>query len=146
MAESDRKNRGDLSALVVAVACGKPLKLAAAMAGMSERTARRRLKDAAVKAKVEAARGELVKAALGRLASDMTEAAGVLRDLLGSSLEQIKLAAARSILGLGGDLWSRVDLNVRLDGQEARLAEIEGKLNLKRRPAREEPERTADEG
>jgi hypothetical protein len=87
--------------LAAAVAAGKTNEEAAALAGVSKRTVTRRLTDAAFRAEVTRLRGEMISQATGRLAEGMTWAALVLRTLLTSNAEGIRLRAAAKILDSG---------------------------------------------
>src|SRR5262245_57841916 len=71
---------------------------AAAAAGMSERTAYRRLAQPGFRQKVAEVRGRLVARAHGRLAAGMTEAADALRGLVASRDECVRHQAARTLL------------------------------------------------
>jgi hypothetical protein len=86
-------------ALIAALAAGGNAAAAARQAGVNERTVRRRLADPAFRARVDEARAELVRAAIGRLATIGTLAADKLQDLIGNARsEQVQLGAARAAL------------------------------------------------
>jgi hypothetical protein len=102
----------------VAVASGQTLRAAAGAAGVSERTAARRWADPNFRVRVNELLADMTRCALGRLADSMGEAATKLRELLSAEADTVKLAAARSILQLGVDLRTAVEL-------EDRLAEVE---------------------
>jgi hypothetical protein len=65
----------------------------------------------------------MVDKALGRLADAMTEAADVLRNLLASEDERVRLPAARALLELGVKLRESVELEERLAALEERLGD-----------------------
>jgi hypothetical protein len=86
-------------ALITALAAGGNVAAAARHAHVSERTVRRRLQDPAFRARVDEARGELVRAAVGRLAAVGALAADKLHALIGNAKsETVQLGAARSVL------------------------------------------------
>ena len=111
-------NNDDL--LAAAMASGKTIAQAAAEAHVSERTAKRRSTDPAFRAKVSALRGEVVSAALGRLADGMSDAASKLRDLLNAEAETVRLGAARSLIELGLKVREAVELEERVRVLEER--------------------------
>jgi hypothetical protein len=96
VAGSGKKNCDD--AIVTALAAGGNVASAARHAGVHERTVERRLKDPAFRARVDEARAEMVRAAVGRLAAVGALAADKLHALLGAKAESVQLGAARSIL------------------------------------------------
>jgi len=116
MAGSGRKNADE--ALAAALAGGRTVSEAATAAGVSPRTAYRRLQDAAFQARVRAIRDEMVGAAAGRLSEAMASAALVLRNLLVSSNESVKCRAATRIIELGLKVTELHEL-------EQRVAELE---------------------
>jgi hypothetical protein len=76
MADNGRKKRDD--ALALALAAGQTVRDAAAAAGVSERTATRRLTDPGFRKRVAALRAELVQAAVARLQSSVGQAVDTL--------------------------------------------------------------------
>jgi hypothetical protein len=84
--------------LVVALAGGASAATAAAQAEVSARTVCRRLRDSAFRARVDEARAELVRQAVGRLAEAGGLASDTLRVLVESGKEATRLGAARGIL------------------------------------------------
>jgi hypothetical protein len=119
MAGNGRRNADE--ALAVAIASGRTLRDAAAGAGVSERTARRRHEDTAFRARVVELRGAMLQQSLGRMAGGMAEAADVLRGLLKADSESVRLGACRAMLELGVKLRETVDHAERLQALEARL-------------------------
>jgi hypothetical protein len=86
--------------LLLALAAGASPATAAKQAGCSERTVRRRLEDAAFRARVSAMRSELVEKAVGRLATLGTIAADELHRLIQNGKDDnVKLGACRAVLG-----------------------------------------------
>ena len=109
-------------ALALAIAGGQTLRDAAASAGLSERTARRRWDDDAFRRRVAEMRGEMVNRALGQLADGSTEAAATLRSLLADGTPPaVRLGAARALLELGSKLRESVELANRVDELERLL-------------------------
>jgi hypothetical protein len=97
VAGSGKKNCD--GAIVTALAAGGNVASAARHAGVHERTVERRLKDPAFRARVDEARAEMVRAAVGRLAAVGTLAASRLQDLVDNAKsETVRLGAARAIL------------------------------------------------
>jgi hypothetical protein len=91
------------SALVAALAAGMTYADAARVAGVSERTARRRMEDEPFRSQVTAARGDLVQRAVGRASDSLVEAVETLQDLMRSaSSESARLGAARALLDFVG--------------------------------------------
>src|SRR5262245_10582637 len=99
MAENGCRKGED--AFLLAVASGKSVREAAALADISERTGTRRMADPHFRGLVSDLRSRMVQQALGRLAEASTEAADTLRALLRAEGETVRLGAARSILEIG---------------------------------------------
>jgi hypothetical protein len=89
--------RGD-ELLLRALAAGSSVEDAARTAGVSVRTAYRRLADPVFSRKLAEARDELIAAALTELVQSASEAVATLRGLLGASDERVRLGAAKSTL------------------------------------------------
>ena len=106
--------------IIVALAGGQTVQAAARAAGVGESTVFRRLRDAAFRGAVAAARAEVTARALGKLAAASTAAASTLRKLLNAESEAVKLSAARSILELGTKLREAVELEQRIVALEAK--------------------------
>ena len=120
MSEIGRR-KGD-SGLVAALAGGATVRDAARSAGVSERTAHRRLEDAAFARRVAEARAELIAQAVGTLADASTVAASTLRGLLKAESESVRLGAARSILELAVKLRESEELERRIAALEEQTA------------------------
>jgi hypothetical protein len=125
MAARGRKNTD--AALALALASGLTVGAAARRAGVGERTAYRRLADAAFRARVAALRGEMVERALGRAARGMSAAADTLRQLLKADKESVRQGAARALLELTVRLRESVELEERLAALEAQVQARPGK-------------------
>jgi hypothetical protein len=97
VAGSGRKNAD--AALVAGLAAGLSVARAAERAGVSERTARRRLQDDAFKARVERARVGLLDKVVARLTALGATAVRTLNDLMKAGVgDNIRLGAARATL------------------------------------------------
>ena len=112
MAAGGRKTADN--ALAVALASGMTVAAAAHVAGVSERTAHRRLADAAFARRVTEIRGEMVSRAVGRMTRGMTAAANTLLALLEAADERVRLGAAKAVLELGVKLREATELEARL--------------------------------
>ncbi|MBN9523302.1 hypothetical protein J0H58_33115 [bacterium] len=108
-------------ALAAALASGRSVNDAAASAGVAERTAFRRLTDAAFKARVSALRGDMVATAAGRLADGMAAAVDVLRGLLADPDPHVRHKAAAKLI----ELTVRVREQVEIEDRLARLEALE---------------------
>jgi hypothetical protein len=122
VAHRGRRNADE--ALAAAVASGQTLRDAAAAIGIGERTATRRMADAAFCRRVAELRADMVRRSLGRMADGMSEAADVLRGLLADGIPPaVRLGAARSMLELTVKLREAVELEQRLAALEQQLEE-----------------------
>ena len=121
MAEIGRRKGDD--ALLLALAAGKTVREAARAAGISERTATRRVADPAFRRRVAELRAEMVSLALGKLADGMSDAAGTLRKLLKAKGESVRLGACRAMLEMGVKLRESVELEAQLTALESKLIE-----------------------
>ena len=92
--------RGD-NLLLVALVGGATVRDAAGKAGLSERTAHRRIDDPGFQQRLESARSEARQEALGQLTSASTEAVTTLRELIKNGPPAVRLGASRAILDLG---------------------------------------------
>ena len=117
MARRDTKNAGGV--LLAALAGGATHQEAATQAGVSERTAYRRLEDPAFRQQLAEARGALITRAVGRLARDCAAAAATLAALLKANSETARLGAARSILELAVKMRESEELEARVTALEA---------------------------
>jgi hypothetical protein len=104
--------------LLIALAEGRNLTTAAAQAGVSLATAKRRWAEPAFRAKVAAAQDEIIDSALRSLAASAEAASLTIRSLLGKgTADTVRLAASRTILD-----------HIRDRDLDARLAKIEETL------------------
>jgi hypothetical protein len=120
VAHRGRENADE--ALALAIAQGQTLRRAAEAAGVSERTAGRRIKEAAFRRRVAELQAEMVSRATARLTAGMADAAAILLKLMNSKSESIQLAAARSLLDYGRAFRELGEISERLAALEA-LAE-----------------------
>lgn len=109
-------------ALVTALAAGKPVIEAAALAGMSERSAWRRIADPDVPRAVRELRTRMVERAVGRLTDGLSDAVDTLRISLTSETEAIRLRAATAILDQAAKWRVAEELDQRVAALEAALA------------------------
>jgi hypothetical protein len=113
MAKQRRKKAEE--SLLQALACGATVEGAAGKAGVSQRTAYRRLADPSFKRRLQELRADMVQ----RMASALTAAGGeavrALLELLRSSLPgAVRLGAARSVLEIGLRLREATETDERL--------------------------------
>jgi hypothetical protein len=118
-------NRKGEVALLTALAAGSTITDAAEQAGISERTAHRRLADPEFRRRAQAARADLIQRALGKLAANAGDAVDTLGALLCARSESAPLGAARTILEVGNKLRESVELEQRLADLEQRFASEE---------------------
>jgi len=95
--KNEGRNRSD-ELLLTRLAAGATVEQAANAAGLSARTAYRRLADPAFTRRLAQARDELISSALGELVECASEAVATLRALLSASDERVRLGAAKSTL------------------------------------------------
>ena len=114
---------GGEAPLIAALAGGASVADAAKLAGVSEATVFRRLRDDGFKQQVAEARAEMLSRAVAMLTSASVEAVETLRSLLGSPLDFARLSAARTILEVGSKYREQLDLAERVASLEAQLAE-----------------------
>lgn len=117
---------GGKTAFVLAVAAGKTMTEACALAGVSTRTGRRYLADPTVKREVRELRALMIGEAVGVTAQNMAKAARSLAELLDSPNPMVKLHASRLMLEAGGRLWERMDLAEQVAEIQAKLGMAEG--------------------
>jgi hypothetical protein len=114
---SGSRRRAD-PALIAALIEGKTVVDAAKAAGISEATARRRIKEPEIRAQITEGQAEIVEAAINTLTASAQLAALTIRTLLGRAApDSVRLAAAKEILSA-----------VRGRDLDARLAKIEETL------------------
>ena len=116
VADSGSPLGGDSFAL--AIASGTSVREAAASAGVSERTAYRRLGDPAFRRRVSEIRASFLNQAVGLLSEAANEAVSTLKALLTARAESVRLSAARAILELGPKLREQAELEERVTALE----------------------------
>jgi hypothetical protein len=109
--------------LIGLLANGHTVVYAAKEAGVSERTAFRRLQDPVFRRRVQDIRREALERATAMLGTAASSAVGTLVKLLDGESEMARLGAARSILEFGCKLRESLSLEQRLAELEERLAE-----------------------
>jgi hypothetical protein len=116
VAGGDRSRADTL--LVAGLAAGQSVEAAARQAGVSERTARRRLGDPTFQRALAEARRVVLAQALGVLVDASTAAARALRALLDAEGESIRLRAAVAILDAARAHVELDDLAQRVEALE----------------------------
>lgn len=117
------KGRKTDEALLLALACGGTIESAARKAGVSPRTAHRRLDDPRFRKRLNQMRAELVERAMGMLTGAALEAVKTLVELQNvAQPAAVRLGAARSILEYGLKLRDAADMAERITALEEQLA------------------------
>lgn len=117
-AVSARERQDEL--MRAALATGATYAAAGTVAGVSERTVRRRMGDPQFAAEVSVRRGEQVATVTGQLVTAGVDAVEALRECLRSDSEAVRLRAAHLILTVGTQLRHAHELEERLRALEAR--------------------------
>jgi hypothetical protein len=104
--------------LLLALACGATVEGAARQAGVSERTAHRRLKEPAFQARLQALRDDMLQRAAATLTAASQEAAKTLVKLLQAQTPSAQLGAARAILDGATKLSEFAELRRRIQALE----------------------------
>jgi hypothetical protein len=112
--------------LAAALASGQTLRDAARTAGLSERTAARRMADPAFRSEVAAIRARILEQATGQLAAAATKAVTTLCALLDDDLANVRLRAACAILELSHKLYDERMMEQRLADLEKRIPDGNG--------------------
>jgi hypothetical protein len=112
--------------LAMALASGTTATAAAEQFGISRKTVQRKLAKPAFRQMVARIRSDMLAAAVGRMADNMSLAADSLVKLLAVDNAAIRLRAARAILGLGHKLYDAVDVDQRLTELENEIARKQG--------------------
>jgi hypothetical protein len=105
--------------IMAALAAGMSYTEAAAAAGSSERTVRRRMSDAHFATEVSRRRAEQVAALTGRLLGASHNAIDVLRNCMDAESDAVRLRAAQLVLTLGAQLRHSQEFEERLAALEA---------------------------
>lgn len=115
MSASDRLSRKRDAKLIAALASGSTVIAAAKACGISDRTVRRRMEDSRFEAAVDTARAAMLGRLLGKLTATGTKAGSVLKALLRSESEVIRLRAADAVLKHLMSVHYDLDLSKRLE-------------------------------
>jgi hypothetical protein len=113
----NRASRSD-ELLLSRLAAGETVERAARAAGLSPRTAYRRLADPQFAQRLARTRDELISNALGELVASAEDAVVTLRALLSASDERVRLAAAKTTLDQLLRLRETLTLSQRLAALE----------------------------
>jgi AcrR family transcriptional regulator len=121
VAHRGRKNADE--ALLLALVCGATVENAAAAAGVSPRTATRRLADSEFQKRLQALRLDIVQRTSGALTAAGTEAVRTLLELLkAGSSAPVRLRAAQCVLEIGIKMRVVTDLEERITALEQQEA------------------------
>jgi hypothetical protein len=115
-----RKSLAKREAVALALASGQTIKAAAAAAQVGEKTARNWMGEPEFAARVGELRAAMLEQAMSRLTRTTTRAAGVLRELLDSADEKVRLRAAQQVLEQATRLRETVTVEQRLRVLEER--------------------------
>ena len=111
------------AALLLALACGATVENAARKAGMSERTAHRRLADPSFRQQLSQVRNDMVERATGMMTAAALEAVKTLLALQDTAIPAAaRLGAARAVIELGLKLREENNLGERLAALEEQMA------------------------
>lgn len=116
-----RKNADE--ALLMALACGATVENAARSAGVSPRTAHRRLADSAFQQRLQSLKADMVQRTASMLTAAGMESAKTLITLQDNSNPgAVRLGASRTVLELGMRLRESAELGTRIAALEAQVA------------------------
>jgi hypothetical protein len=116
----DKQNADE--ALLLALACGATVENAARTAGMSARTAHRRLADPAFQRRLQDLRTAMIQRAVGMLTAAALEAVKTLIALQDLSVPAaVRLGAARTVLEFGIRMRENAELAQRIAALEAQV-------------------------
>ena len=118
--------------LLQAIACGSTVKQGASAAGISERTAARRMADPLFRARLDAMRLEFVERSTRMLSAVGPESIKTLMALQQQTVaEPVRLGAAKAALTLGIKFRESYDLSMQVAAllQSVKILESERKLN-----------------
>jgi hypothetical protein len=121
VAQKGRRNAD--GRLMLALACGATVEVAARQAGVSESTAYRRLADPEFRGQLQRLRADMVQRTAGALTAAATEAVKALLALMQPATPPpVRLGAARAVLELGTRLREAAELEERLAALEQQVA------------------------
>jgi hypothetical protein len=128
MAQKGRRTADER--LLLALACGATVEVAARQAGVSESTAYRRLAEPAFRQRLQRVRADFVQRTAGTMTAAATEAVRTLLELLKPAAPPpVRLGAAKAVLEIGVKLREIAEV-------EERLAALEERLDADKRKAR----------
>lgn len=108
---------------MLALACGATVEHAARQAGVSEMTVFRRLREPDFRAKIQAAKQEMIERTARMLSAAALESVKTLLDLQAKSQPaSVRHSAARTILEFGVKLRESAELVERIAALEAQLS------------------------
>lgn len=114
-----RKTAGSNESLLIALACGSTVEVAAAKAGIAVRTVYRRLEDPRFRKQLQDFRANMVERSSAMLTASSMEAVKTLLSLMERSIPHAtRLGAARAIIELGLKLRDLLEVEQRLDALE----------------------------
>lgn len=106
--------KGDDEVFVAGFAAGLSTSSVASLAGVSERTARRRRHEPTIEALIRRRRAELAEDTAGRIVALGAQALSAIEDCLDSAELKDRMAAARVVLQLGPRFRADVEFEQRL--------------------------------
>lgn len=115
---TDRRSRKGDEQLLVGLASGLSIREASEKAGLSDRTARRRLAEPGFAERLSDLRMSWVRDAMGHLCSIAGKAARTLEALLDGKSEATRLSAARAIVEMAVRVLDYDDLSRRINELE----------------------------
>ncbi len=122
MAQKGKQNADEQ--LLLALACGATVQGAAQKAGLSERTAYRRLADPGFKRRLQELRADMVQRTAGMLTAAAGEAVKTLLTLQKETTPAaVRLGAARAILEIGLKVRDAAELEERIAALEQRMSQ-----------------------
>jgi hypothetical protein len=128
MAQKGRRTADER--LLLALACGATVEVAARQAGVSESTAYRRLAEPVFRQRLQRVRADFVQRTAGTMTAAATEAVRTLLELLKPAAPPpVRLGAAKAVLEIGVKLREIAEV-------EERLAALEERLDADKRKAR----------
>ncbi len=108
--------------LLMALACGAAVEVAARTAGVSERTVYRRLQDPAFRGRLQEVRADMLQRTSGMLTAAGGEGVKTLLALMKETAPPaVRLGAARAVLELGMKVRDAAELAERIAALEAQL-------------------------
>jgi hypothetical protein len=128
MAQKGRRTADER--LLLALACGATVEVAARQAGVSESTAYRRLAEPVFRQRLQRVRADFVQRTADTMTAAATEAVRTLLELLKPAAPPpVRLGAAKAVLEIGVKLREIAEV-------EERLAALEERLDADKRKAR----------